>query len=57
MKRIFLWMFFLALSLFASGCSTIPYTFGGFGAGIAKDAKDTWHTVDKADKWVEEKLW
>jgi predicted small secreted protein len=57
MKRIFLWMFFLALSLFASGCSTIPYTFGGFGAGIAKDAKDTWHAVDKADKWVEEKLW
>jgi hypothetical protein len=29
----------------------------GMGAGISKDAKDTWHNINKVDKWIEKNWW
>ena len=57
MKRIILGVILLSTVILISGCSTVTYTAGGFALGLAKDVKDTYNTLDKADKWFQEHYW
>ena len=57
MKRIVLLLVVLSMTILLLGCRTVPYTVGGFGVGLAKDIKDTWNSIEKADNWFRDKYW
>lgn len=62
-KMISLGILFLCLIL-SSGCETTKGAVVGVGAtvagttsGIAKDSKNLWQSILKADNWLRENLW
>ncbi len=45
------------LAIFLGGCETSKGVAGSLTLGVAKDVKDTWHSLCKVDQWMRDHAW
>lgn len=58
-KRVCFLAFVLlpVIMILTSGCETTKNVAKGIAQGVPADAKNTWQSILKADKWIDENLW